>query len=594
MRLKYNQTSKGKCYYIIRSIYRDGKNTSEIYEKLGYLDEIKKEHNCPDPEKWIHEHLEQLNEAEKAERNCKVLVPYDPHARIPLGAAQSSNIGYLFLQQVYYELCLDLICSHISKRHAFQYDMNAILSRLIYTRILFPGSKLSTCRSSKDFLEQPPFEYHQVERALSVIAVEFDSIQSELYKFSSQVVRRKTGVLYYDCTNFYFETEQEDPVSNQEADGKDIAARKYGISKQHQPSPLVQMGLFMDYSGIPLAVCINRGNKNEQQTLVPLEEKILQDFELARFVVCTDAGLASEANRKFNNFGERSFVTTVSVKMMEKELQGWCLDPEGWHLEGDEGTYSIDHLEDTEEDREKNFGRTFYKQKYIEGYDEERDIEFNQALVVTYSLKYRDYLRDRRSAQIQRALKAMEEGGSTLEKKNANDYRRFVKRKATDQKGKEVKIKYSLNEEVIAEEEKFDGFYAVETNLDDDVHDILAINHGRWEIEESFRIMKDDFRSRPAYLSRNDRIKAHFMTCFIALLVYRVLEKKLGEKYTCGEIIAALRDMRVTKAKDIGYIPSYTRTALTDALHEMAGFQTDYELIREKSMKGILRKSKKR
>ena len=529
MRLKYNQTSKGKCYYIIRSIYRNGKNTSEIYEKLGYLDEIKKEHNCPDPEKWIREHLEQLNETEKAERNCKILVSYDPHALIPLGTAQSFNIGYLFLQQIYYELCLDLISSHISKRHAFQYDMNAILSRLIYTRILYPGSKLSACKSSKEFLEQPLFEYHQVERALSVIAVEFDSIQSELYKFSSQVIRRKTGVLYYDCTNFYFETEQEDPVSNQEADGRDIAVRKYGISKQHQPSPLVQMGLFMDYSGIPLAICINRGNKNEQQTLIPLEEKILQDFELARFVVCTDAGLASEANRKFNNFGERSFVTTVSVKMMAKELQDWCLDPEGWHLEGDPETYRIDHLEDTEEEREKNLGKTFYKQKYVEGYDEERDIEFNQTLMVTYSLKYRDYLRNKRNAQIQRARKALEEGSSTLEKKNANDYRRFVKRKATDKKGKEVGIKYSLNEEAIAEEEKFDGFYAVETNLDDDVQDILAINHGRWEIEESFRIMKDDFRSRPAYLSRSDRIKAHFMTCFIALLVYRILEKKLGE-----------------------------------------------------------------
>ena len=594
MRLKYNQTSRGKCYYIIRSIYRNGKNTSEIYEKLGYLEDIQKKYNCPDPEKWIREHLEQLNETEKKEKNCKVLVPYDPHARIPLGTTQSFNIGYLFLQQVYYELCLDLICRHVSKRHAFQYDMNAILSRLIYTRILFPGSKLSTCRSSKEFLEQPPFEYHQVERALSVISVEFDSIQSELYKFSSQVIRRKTGVLYYDCTNFYFETEQEDPLSNQEADDKDIAARKYGISKQHQPSPLVQMGLFMDYSGIPLAICINRGNKNEQQTLIPLEEKILQDFELARFVVCTDAGLASEANRKFNNFGERSFVTTVSVKMMTEELQKWCMDPEGWHLEGDEGTYCIDHLEDTEEDREKNFGRTFYKQKYIEGYDKERDIEFNQTLIVTYSLKYRDYLRNKRSAQIQRALKAMEEGGSTLEKKNTNDYRRFVKRKATDQKGKEVKITYSLNEEGIAEEEKFDGFYAVETNLDDDVHDILAINRGRWQIEESFRIMKDDFRSRPAYLSRSDRIKAHFMTCFIALLVYRVLEKKLGEKFTCEEIIATLRAMRVTKAKDVGYIPSYTRTTLTDELHKMASFRTDYELIREKSMKGILRKSKER
>ena len=594
MRLKYNQTSKGKCYYIIRSIYRDGKNTSEICEKLGYLEDIKKEHNCPDPEEWIREHLEQLNETEKAEKNCKVLVPYDPHALIPLGTAQSFNIGYLFLQQVYYGLCLDLICSHISKRHAFQYDMNAILSRLIYTRILFPGSKLSACRSSKDFLEQPLFEYHQVERALSVIAAEFDSIQSELYKFSSQMVRRRTGVLYYDCTNFYFETEQEDPVSNQEADDRDIAARKYGISKQHQPSPLVQMGLFMDYSGIPLAICINRGNKNEQQTLVPLEEKILQDFELSRFVVCTDAGLASEANRKFNNYGERSFVTTVSVKMMAKERQDWCLAPDGWHLEGDPGTYRIDHLEDTEEDREKNLGRTFYKQRYIEGYDEERDIEFNQTLIVTYSLKYRDYLRSKRNAQIQRALKAMEEGGSTLEKKSANDYRRFVKRKANDQKGKEIRIKYSLNEKLIAEEEKFDGFYAVETNLDDEVHDILAINHGRWEIEESFRIMKDDFRSRPAYLSRSDRIKAHFMTCFIALLVYRILEKRLGEKFTCEEIVAALRGMRVTKAKEVGYIPSYTRTALTDALHEMAGFRTDYELIREKSMRGILRKSKKR
>ncbi len=594
MRLKYNQTSKGKCFYIIRSVYRNGKNTSEIYEKLGYLEDIKKERQCPDPEKWIQEHLDELNALEQAEKGCKVLVPYDTRALIPKGTTQSFNIGYLFLQQVYHELCLDLICGHISKRHAFQYDMDAILSRLVYGRVLFPGSKLSTCRLSKELLEPPRFEYHQVERALSVIASEFDAIQAELYKFSSQVVPRRTGVLYYDCTNFYFETEQEDDISNQEADEKDIAARKYCVSKQHQPAPHVQMGLFMDYSGIPLAICVNRGNKNEQQTLIPLEEKILRDFELARFVVCTDAGLASEANRRFNNFGERSFVTTVSVKMMAEELRKWCLEPDGWRLEGDEKTYNIGHLEDTEKDRDENHGRTFYKQKYIEGYDEERDIEFNQTLIVTYSLKYRDYLRQKRDAQVQRALKALEEGSSTLEKKNANDYRRFIKRKATDKKGKEAKINYSLDKEAVAAEEKFDGFYAVETNLDDDVHDILAITHGRWEIEESFRIMKDDFRSRPAYLSRSDRIKAHFMTCFISLLVYRVLEKKLGSRFTCGEIISTLRSMRVTKAKDIGYVPSYTRTDLTDALHETAGFRTDYELIREKAMKGILRKSKQR
>lgn len=592
MRLKYNETKKGKCYYIIRSVYKNGRNTSETYEKLGYPEDIMDKYGCDNPMEWMKGHLDKLNEAEKKQSSLKILVPYSPTALIHKYETLSYNIGYLFLQKIYYELCIDLIASHITKRHHFQYDMNAILSRLIYGRILFPASKLSTCRLSAGLLESPGFEYHQVERALSVIASEFDSIQSELYKFSASIVPRGTGVLYYDCTNFYFETEAEDDIPNDEADEKETAARKYGHSKQHQPSPLVQMGLFMDYSGIPLAICIGRGNRNEQTTLIPLEEKILQDFELSRFVVCTDAGLASEANRKFNNFGERSFVTTVSVKMMEKELKEWCLEPDGWKLEGSDRIYSIDHLEDTAEDKEKNYGKTFYKIKYIEGYDEGRGIEFNQTLIVTFSLKYRGFLRRKRESQIQRAISAIEGNHSSLEKKNQHDFRRFVKQEVKGKKGKETKITYSLNEDAIAEEKKYDGFYAVETNLDDDVSDIIKINHGRWEIEESFRIMKDEFHSRPAYLSRGDRIKAHFMTCFMSLLVYRILEKKLGCKYTCDEIVSTLRDMRMTKAKDIGYIPSYTRTDLTDALHEFAGFRTDYEITREKAMKGIIRKSK--
>lgn len=311
-------------------------------------------------------------------------------------------------------------------------------------------------------------------------------------------------------------------------------------------------------------------------------------------MVCTDAGLSSDANRRFNNFGERSFVTTVSIKTMNKDLQKWCLSPDGWHLEGSKALYNIDHLEDTEKDREENYGRTFYKQKHIEDYDEERDISFDRTLIVTYSLKYRDYLCHKREAQIERARKAIDSGNSALEKKNAHDYRRFVKRSAADKEGNGVKINYSINDSVIDKEKKFDGFYAVETNLDDDVSEILKINHGRWEIEESFRIMKDDFLSHPVFVSRSDRIKAHFMTCFIALLVYRVLEKKLGGSFTCDEIISTLRNMRMTKAQDIGYVPSYTRTDLTDMLHETAGFRTDYEIIREKAMKGIIRRSKKR
>ena len=594
MRLKYNETQKGRCYYIIRSIYKNGKNTSETFEKLGYPDEISKKQGCSDPFQWMQNHLSELNDQEKEQKVEKVLVSYNPHARIPKGQQQSFNVGYLFLQKVYHELCIDLIASHITKRHHFQYDMDAILSRLIYGHILFPGSKLSTCRLSKKLLEAPGFEYHQVARALSVIASEFDAIQAELYQFSSAVVPRKTGVLYYDCTNFYFETEEEDDISNEEADASDMPARKYGPSKQHQPSPLVQMGLFMDYSGIPLAVCIGRGNRNEQTTLIPLEEKILQDFELSKFVICTDAGLASEANRKFNNFGERSFVTTVSVKMMEKALKEWCLDPDGWHLEGSKKTFNINQLENSDKEKEENHDKTFYKVKYIEGYDEKRDIEFNQTLIVTYSLKYRDFLRHKREGQIQRAIAAIDGNHSSLEKKNQHDFRRFVKQVAKNDKGKKVQVSYSLNEDVIAEEKKYDGFYAVETNLDDDISDIIKINHGRWEIEESFRIMKDEFLARPAYLSRSDRIKAHFMTCFMSLLVYRVLEKKLGNQYTCEQIVSTLREMNVTKAQDVGYVPAYTSTDLTDALHEYAGFFTDNEIIRNKTMQGIIRKSKKR
>ena len=590
MRLKYNSTAKGKCYYIIRSVYKNGKNTSETVEKLGYIEDIKEKYNCNDPERWMVDHLRELNEAEALNSEKKILVPFNSSALIKTDEKQSYNVGYLFLQQIYYELKLDKICNSISSRYKFEYDLNAILSSLIYGRIIFPGSKLSTCRLSKDFIDDPNLEYHQVARALSVIAKEFDTIQSSLYKNSANVIPRKTGVLYYDCTNFYFETEQEDSITNEQADIEGIAARKYGISKQHQPSPLVQMGMFMDYSGIPLAITINRGNKNENGTLIPLEGKLLSDFELSRFVVCTDAGLSSIDNRMFNNFGERSFVTTVSIKKMDKELREWCLEPTGWMLEGSTQKFDIRTIDATEEERNANYNRIFYKQRYIEGYDEKRDIEFNQNLIVTYSLKYRDFLVRKRENQIQRANALIE--SEHTKTRSATDCRRFIKQSATDNKGKTVKISSSLDEEAIKKEALYDGFYAVETNLDDDIGEILKINKGRWEIEESFKIMKDEFKSRPAYLSRSDRIKAHFLTCFISLMVYRILEKKTGDQYTSDELIATLREMRMTKAKDVGYIPSYTRTKITDTLHEVSGFRTDYEIIRNKAMRGIIRKSK--
>ena len=428
--------------------------------------------------------------------------------------------------------------------------------------------------SHRSFLSS--FELHQVYRALSVLSENSDFMQSELYKRSRKLVKRNTGILFYDCTNYFFELEKESGL------------KQYGPSKEHRPNPIVQMGLFMDKSGIPLAFCINPGNQNEQLSLKPLEQQIMRDFELSKFIICTDAGLSSDANRRFNNYGERSFITTQSIKKLKSDLKEWCLDPSGWETEGSKKKYDISKLEDTPENR----NRIYYKQMLVEGYDEERDIPFDQTLIVTYSLKYKDYQQTIRSRQIERARKFLDKPAQA-DKRSQNDAKRFIKKTPFTNDGEIAsKARYEIDEAAIEEEARYDGFYAVCTNLDDSPADIAKINHDRWEIEESFRIMKSEFEARPVYLQRDDRIEAHFLTCFIALMIYRILEKKLGEKYTCEEIIRTLRHMEMRKVADQGYIPCYTRTELTDALHENAGFHTDYELTTPKVMAGIIRRTK--
>lgn len=577
MRVTKNVTKKGTSFYIIRSV---SGGSTEIVEKLGTEDEIKEKYHCEDAYEWAKKRASELTIQEK-ESQTKVMVPLRPFVSIPSDEQMSFNIGYLFLQQIYYDLKVPSICREISKRHAFEYDLNEIFSRLIYGRILFPSSKLSTLKQSADLYEPSSFEYHQLARALSVLAQESDLIQEKLYRFSSEIFPRQTGVLYYDCTNFYFEIEEEKGI------------RKYGHSKENRPNPIVQMGLFMDYSGLPLAICITDGNANEQTTLIPLEEKILRDFGASRFVVCTDAGLSSQESRKFNNFGERSFVTTQSIKKLKKEQREWCLNPEGWHIPGSTELFNISDICADEDLCTKFYETIFYKEVFLEGYDEQRDIEFNQTLIVTFSLKYKNYLKNIRSTQLERARSLIRQGAARIDQKNQQDPRRFISRTSKTSTGETAsKTTFTINEEVISEESAYDGFYAVCTNLDDDIADILHVIKSRWEIEESFRIMKSEFAARPVYLQRDDRIKAHFITCFTALLVYRLLEKKLGGNYTCSQIVSVLRGMRITKAGDTGYLPSYTRTELTDALHDTAGFRTDYEILRKKYMQGVVRRSK--
>ena len=567
--------SSDPTYHVIQDVRRNGKRSTEIIENLGSASEICKKYNVNDADAWAAEYIKKRRE-ETASMDHKIMVPFNSSAMIPQDKRLGFNAGYLFLQQIYYRLGLPTICNRIKKENSFEYSLDAILSRLIYGRILFPSSKLSCFEQSQELLEQPDFELHQVYRALSVLAENSDMIQAELYKRSKKLVKRSTGILFYDCTNYFFEMEKESGL------------KQFGPSKEHRPNPIVQMGLFMDRSGIPLAFCINPGSYSEQLTLKPLEQQIMRDFELSKFVVCTDAGLSSDANRRFNNCGERSFITTQSIKRLKKSLKEWCLDPKGWESEGSHKKYDISKLEDTPENRKT----IFHKHMLIEGYDEERDIPFDQTLIVTYSLKYKVYQQTVRAKQVERAQKIISDPAS-VEKKSQSDVKRFIKKTPFTDDGVIANRKmYEIDEAAIAEEAQYDGFYAVCTNLDDSPAEIARINHARWEIEESFRIMKSEFEARPVYLRRDDRIEAHFLTCFIALLIYRILEKQLGEKYTCEDIIRTLRKMNMRQVDKHGYIPDYMRTELTDLLHEKAGFRTDFEIITPKAMAGIIRRTK--
>lgn len=572
MRLSIVKSPNAKQFYVIESYKnKDGKRTSRIVEKLGNEEEVLKKSNGEDPVVWAKKYIENLNKLEK-ENNLKILIEKSTSTLIPKDEQNLFNCGYLFLEKIYYELCLDEICKDISKKYKFEYDLNNILSRLIYGRIIFPSSKLATNKLAKKFIEQPNFELQHIYRSLGIIAKENEYIQSELYKNSLKISKRNTGILYYDCTNYFFEIENEDEL------------RRYGNSKENRPNPITQMGLFMDGDGIPLAFSIAPGNTNEQTTLTPLEKKILKDFELSRFVVCTDAGLASTANRKFNDKEERAFITTQSIKKLKKYLMDWALDEEGWKLINDSKTYNLKKINENEELYKD---KIFYKERWI------KESGLEQKLIVTYSIKYRNYEREIRNKQIERAKEVIIKN-IKIDKYRQTDYKRFLSKTNITKDGEIADKKvYTINSKLIEKEEKFDGFYGVCTNLEDGAEEIIKVNKRRWEIEECFRIMKSEFKARPVYLSREDRILAHFTTCFLSLVIYRFLEKRLEEKYTCSEIIETLRDMNLNKVNEIGYIPAYTRTDITDSLHEKFNFRTDNEITTTKIMKKILKDLKK-
>lgn len=565
-----------KDVYIYQSYRKgNGKSSSRIYKKLGKYNDLLEQFSG-DKEKmmaWAKEEAAKETSLYNQQQE-QVSVTFSQTARIPLEEERLFNVGYLFLQQLCSELRMDNICRNIRNRHKFTYDFHAILTDLIYARILSPSSKMSSFSFCHSLLEAPKYSLQNVYRALSVMAEESDYIQEELYRNSNFVHHRNSKILYYDCTNYYFEIEEES------------GDKKYGKSKEHRPNPIVTMGLFMDADGIPLAFDIFPGNQNEQLTLKPLEAKVIRDFDCSEFIFCSDAGLGSVKNRFLNSFGNRSYVITYSLKKMKKEDRDIALKPTQFRVSGSNKMIDLRTLDETDPEV---FNTVYYKEVPLVTGD------MDETIIVTYSPKYKAYQQKIRDRQIERALKMMQSPGKCRRGKNQNDPARFIQKTSITSDGEIAdKSVYELDEERIREEAMYDGFYAVVTNLEDNPAEIIKINKRRWEIEENFRIMKSDFEARPVYVQRDDRIKAHFLTCYISLLVYRLLEKKLGEEFTCNQILETLRGMNMTLlSKESGYIPSYKRTKLTDSIHSTFGFRTDFEFISKASMRGIISKTKK-
>ena len=588
MRLGWTTSKYSITYRAVKTVRINGKNKTQIVKSFGSEKYICDTYGVTDAKSWAKEQVRLMNEAEKKD-SAKFNIELCAGTDLVIDEQRRFNGGYLFLQDVYYELGLHKICRAISSRHLFEYDLNDILSRLIYTRILYPSSKRNSFEESMRFIEQPSFELHDIYRALSVIAEESDYIQSRLFKNSISIQKRNTQVIYYDCTNFYFE------IDAAEDD------KQFGKSKENRPLPIVGMGLFMDMDGIPISFSIYPGNRNEQMTMIPLEEKMLSKFDMSKFIVCTDAGLSSATNRVFNSYdnedGMRGYITTQPIKTLKGFLKKWCLSDDGWFLDGDESgkKYKISELDD-EADKDKIFYKTRWMKEeglvHTDKGDKKETIE--QKLIVSYSIKYRNFLRHVRDGQIERAKKLVDDGYTSSGRKKQNDPKRFIKTDHATKDGEVAELSESyIDYYVIEEEEKYDGFYAVCTNLDDSIGSIMKANKRRWEIEECFRIMKTDFEARPVYLNRQDRILAHFITCFISLIIYRYLEKKLDNKYTIGQILSTVREMDFMKYEGKGYQPVYTRTALTDALHEAFGFCTSKQIVPIAKMRNICSQTKK-
>ena len=601
-RIKTNKYTNTQSYCIIEDYKRNGKRTTRVVENIGNYQKVSmlaKEQGI-DVDTWLDNYLNDYRKRNGFISDSeKVIIEKYSNKIIPKDKINKFNVGYLFLKDIYYSLRLDKIVKYITEKYKFKFDLNEVLCNLILSRIIYPSSKLKTYELSKNFIETPKYNLENLYRGLTYLNNDLDYIQKQLYNNSKSVIDRNTKIMYFDCTNYYFDINEETEL------------QKYGHGKDGKAKPLVGMGLFMDGNGLPIAMNIFPGSDSETKQLIPLQEQIANDFDLEdkKTIICTDAAMCTDEIKQFNIKDGRSFVITQSIKKLKQIYKDEIFKDDNWRIVGDlTHIYKLSDILNDEEKSTIHYETVFYKIVQTE------TAHVVQDLIVTFQIKYRDYLRNVRNGQIERAKKKISSsnnGDKIKLSNNPNDYRRLIKedvkvieskKKSNNEKNsnslnesnkkEKYSYSYSIDEDVIKEEEKYDGYYGITTNLTGDINGILAISKNRWEIEESFRILKTDFDSGTVHLSREDRIKAHFLTCFISLLIYRILENKLNYKYTHNQIIEKLREMEVYEEKGSGYSPAYVRNDLTDDLHEIFGFRTDYEIISYKDFEKIFRQVK--
>ena len=525
-----------------------------------------------------------------------------------VSSSNQLNIGYFILQKIYHDLAISSFFKKAIADSKITYDPNMINRFMTYARILEPNSKLGTYDHLHKYYEQPDFQYVHILRTMDILEQNYDEYISHLFNYSNRIVPRDTSVCYFDCTNYYFEIESSDEDYVDEVTGEIIKGlRKYGPSKQHQPNPLVEMGLFMDTHGIPISMCINSGSDNEQTCAIPLEQKMVKMLEGKKFIYCADAGLGSFNIRKFNSMGGRAFIVTQSIRKLSSTLKEAVFNDYDYRLLSTDAPVTIEQLKSFDKTDKTNlplYTDKAYKiveaDKAIDlGLYEEKKLKngktrkvkskalLKQKVIVTFSRKMMEYQRYIRNRQIERAKKLLKNLDPDSYKKGPHDVTRFIKRISSSKSGDKVTDSYVINQSIIDEEEKYDGYYAIATNLDDDAKSIIEISSKRYKIEDCFRVMKTNFSARPVYHQNRERIIAHFMICYTALLVYRLLEAKLdayGTHFTTENIIETLKNMEVANVQDMYYLSTYNGSQICTALNAIFDLGLDKKYYQPKEL----------